>query len=231
MLLMDSQNLILFTTGFVNLAMSIFIFFRGQKNKINLYFSFMTLCVFLWAASLILYNLSTTEESLRFFSSLPYAMAWLVIIFLLYFSIYFPYKKVKVNKLFQWLINTISILIIMYTVFGYNYFVDSVRLGSINFTIYNDLGYAMYTTLMVVIIFLAIYFLVDKYLKSEGIFRTQIGLVLFGVITGTVFGTYFNLFSMYQDNFTAIHIGPLFTLFINLVVFGFIVSSKEKISN
>ncbi len=231
MLLTDSQNLILFTTGFVNLAMSIFIFFRGQKNKINLYFSFMTLCVFLWAASLILYNLSTTEESLRFFSSLPYAMAWLVIIFLLYFSIYFPYKKVKVNKLFQWVINTISVLIIMYTVFGYNYFVDSVRLGSINFTIYNDLGYAMYTTLMVVIIFLAIYFLVDKYLKSEGIFRTQIGLVLFGVITGTVFGTYFNLFSMYQDNFTAIHMGPLFTLFINLVVFGFIVSSKEKISN
>ncbi len=230
MILTDSQNLILSTTGFINLAMSFFVFFRGQKNKINLYFSLMTFFVFLWSASLVCYNLSSTEASLRFFSSLPYAMAWLVIVFLFYFSVYFPYKKVQINKLFQWIINIISILVIVYTTLGYNYFVDSVRVGSINFSNYDKFGYGIYTTFMVLVIFSAVYFLVNKYIKSEGVFRTQIGLVLFGVIIGTVFGSYFNLFSMYQDNFTAIHMGPLFTLFINLVVFGFIVSSKEKIN-
>ncbi len=231
MTLTDSQNLILSITGLTNLGMSLFVFFRGQKNKINLYFSLMTFFVFLWSVSLVFYNISLSEEALRFFSSLPYTMAWLVIVFLFYFSLYFPYKKIQINKLFKWLINIVSILIIIYTTFGYNYFVDSVRIGSINFATYNNVGYTIYASFMVLVIFSAIYFLVNKYIKSDGIFRTQIGLVLFGVIMGTAFGSYFNLFSMYKDNFTSIHMGPLFTLFINLVVFGFIISSKEKISN
>lgn len=230
MFLLDPKILILLLTGLINLAMSIFILWRSQKNKVNFYFGLMTLFNFLWALALIGFEVSVGVSTLRFFASLPYAMAWLVIIFLFYFAVHFPYENFRVKKIYNFLIIIFSILILLCTTVAYKFFVTEVFLKPTRVAHYNFLVYVLYTLAMVSVVVSSIFVLFSKYRKAEGIFKTQIALVLVGVIIGTLFGCYFNLFLMFVNNFDYIYLGPLFTLFINFIVLGFIVSSKEKIN-
>ncbi len=225
------QNLVLFIVGLVNLLMGVFIFSRGVKNKINLYFSCMTLANFFWSLSLILFNLSSNQETLRFFASLPYAFAFLVVVFLFYFSIYFPYKIFNLPKIYKWLLNFIVVIVLVYTTVFYRLFVVETIIWPGNMANFNLLSYVIYTLLLVLLMLAALIFLFYKYRLAEGLFKWQLKVVFWGVFLGTFFGSYFNLFSMYNDDFDYVHLGPLFTLFINFIVLGFIIMPKDKINN
>ncbi|MFA5127364.1 MAG: hypothetical protein WC465_05220 [Patescibacteria group bacterium] len=194
-----------------------------------MYFGLVTFFNLLWAITLIIFNLSNDEKILRLFASLPYTMAWLVIIFLFYFAVYFPYQLFPIKKIYYFLINIVSVLMVMYTVFGYKLFVLGVNFTPNHMANYDFVGYSIYAALMTLVILSSLIILIIKYKKAEGIFKTQLGLILISVIIGTIFGCYFNLFLMYIDNFSYIHLGPLFTLFINFIVFSFLVLPKEKI--
>lgn len=228
---LSPQNLVLLFVSLVNLGMSIFMVTRGIKNKVNLYFSLMTLANFFWAASLFFFNLSTSPEMLRFFASLPYAFSFLVIVFLFYFTINFPYQIFVLSAIYKWLLNFVVIIVVFYTTFFYKLFVVQAIIKPSHMANYNLADYCAYTVLLALLMLAALGFLFYKYRLAEGIFRWQLAMVLWGVILGIVFGSYFNLFLIYGDNFNYIHLGPLFTLFINFIVLGFIVMPKDKINN
>lgn len=223
------QIIVLAITAFINLAMSIFVFTRSQKNKVNFYFSGMSIFNFLWATALIGFELSNNETTLRLFASLPYAMAWLVIVSLFYFARYFPYETFGVKKIYESLVIIFSILVVCCNTVAYKIFVEEVVVRPMRMAYYNHLIYAMYTIAMIFVVVFSIFILFNKYKKADGIFKMQLFLVLLGVCVGTIFGCYFNLFLMFANNFDYIYLGPLFTLFINFIVLGFIISPKEKI--
>ncbi|MDD5749980.1 MAG: hypothetical protein PHO91_04395 [Patescibacteria group bacterium] len=52
--ILSIQNTLLLIAGLINLVMSIIVFSRGIKNKINLYFGLLTFSNFLWALGLFL---------------------------------------------------------------------------------------------------------------------------------------------------------------------------------
>ncbi|RJQ35365.1 hypothetical protein C4566_00945 [Candidatus Parcubacteria bacterium] len=225
---MSIQNIILLIAGLINLIMSIIVFSRGIKNKINLYFGLLTFSNFLWAGSLAVFNLARSIEILRLFSSLPYTFSWLVIIFLFYFSLEFPYKTFVLSRLYRWLINIITVIIIIFTTYFYDFFVLNVVKEPEHLGYYRIDFYSMYVILLIFMVFVTIINLIKKYKLAEGIAKSQLGFVIIAVIIGTVFGSYFNLFVAYSRDFRWIHLGPLFTLFINFVAFYYIFSSKKN---
>jgi len=74
----------------------------------------------------------------------------------------------------------------------------------------------------------SIYYLLDKYKGAVITFRKQTGLLLITIIIGLIFGAYFDLFLIYMGDFRFNGLGPLFTVFMNAVVFYLIFSSKKE---
>lgn len=230
-IIFSTQNFILLIAGLINLAMSLFIFSRGANNKINFYFGLVTLFNFLWSTCLIIINFAFSYEISRFFGSLVYPVALMVVISLFYFTVYFPYESFKVKKINKWFINFSIFFYTIYCTLFYKLFVPKVSLSPKVVIYYEAISYTIFSIILAFLMLLAIRIIYKKYQVAEGVFRIQLMMVLISVVIGTAAGFYFNLIAMYYNNLAYNHLGPLFTLFINFVVFGFIVSSKEKISN
>src|SRR3989339_665453 len=233
MLIFTPQNLVLLIAGLVNLVMSIWVFARGLKNKINLYFGLVTLFNFLWTLGLVMINLAVNYELTRFFASFVYPIALLIVVSLFYFTIYFPYESFKLKKSYQWLINFVLVSYTIYCIFGYKLFVSSIILSPKVMIYYEFWASTIFSIILVILMLSAIRIIYKKYKLAEGVFKTQLLLILIAIIIGTSLGSYFDLFFVYYQDHSIdnTYLGPLFTLFINFVVFSFIVMSRDKIKN
>ena len=142
---MNIQVAILLVSGFINLVMSVFIFSRGIKNKVNLYFSLLTFFNFLWAVSLLVFDFVDSEDLLKLSASLPYTAAWLIAIYLFYFSVEFPYRIFDLSKLYKWIINSITFVVVIYTTVFYRFFVPNVAIVPEHIAYYRTDFYIVYT--------------------------------------------------------------------------------------
>lgn len=225
---MTIQNILLLVAALVNIIMSIIILSRGIKNKINLYFGLLTFFNFLWAGGLIIVNSAINYELTRFFAGFIYPVALMVVVSLFYFIVHFPYKIFELPKVYKWLI---VLWISFYTIFclvWYKVFVQNITLLPRVAINYEMRSYLVYATFLVVLMLLGIIILFIKLHRADGIFKTQLRLILVAVIIGTLAGSYFNLFFMYFNDVRYNHLGPLFTLVINFIVFYFIFISKRN---
>lgn len=224
------QNLTLLIAGIINLIMSILVFSRGVKhNKINLYFSLLTFFNFTWALGLFLGRSVIDLDLSLFFERSTSISAMGIFISLLYFFVHFPYRIKKINliqKIFIW-VPAIIFGIIIYTKF---FIVSIVSAYSVYEYIvyYNKPMYLLHSMYLFFIIFLAFYFLWQKYKIAEGVFKKSIKLLLITIIIGIIFGIFFDMILIFFENFKYTWAGPIFTVFMNGYVFYLIFNTKEK---
>lgn len=91
--------------------------------------------------------------------------------------------------------------------------------------------YIIYSLYFLLITFWAVYNLFIKYKHSEGTLNKQVKLLLITIVVGLIFASYVDLILCYFSNFYYIWIGPIFTLFINGVVFYLIFLNKKRIND
>lgn len=221
---MDTKNIILLISGFINLAMSVYIFSRGWKNKINLYFSLVTFFNFLWAMGLILTYAGISEGITRFFASFVYPVGFLIIVNLFYFIVYFPYPSFVLHTAIRWLINIVAIGYTIFCLFFYKVFV--YRIDTPN-PYFEPWSYILFSIILIILMISDIGILIYKYKRAEGIFRSQLLAILWAVVLGMSAGLYFNLWAGFIQVSDYYHLGPVFTLLLNLVVFYFIFIYKR----
>ncbi len=227
-MLQQIQVSALILAAICNLVMSITISTRGWKNPIYKYFSLMTFFNVLWASGLLIFNVSNNPEIVRFFVSFIYLAALLVVLNLFYFACYFPFKIFHFDKIWQNILTFIISIYSLYFVFFYKQFITSVDVVGQNDCVFNFVPYNIFSVALSILMFSGIVILFIKYFRAEKIFKKSIFLILLSVIIGAVAGFYFNLFSMYVDQFNNYHFGPLFTLAINFVAFYLIFSKRDK---
>ncbi|PIR07200.1 MAG: hypothetical protein COV55_00460 [Candidatus Komeilibacteria bacterium CG11_big_fil_rev_8_21_14_0_20_36_20] len=226
---MAIQNFILLITGILNFSMSVFIISRGWKNKINLYFSLLTFFTFLWSLTLFISRIIPSDLLAVFFYRSTYMSAVGIAVFLLYFSLYFPYKIKDVSFLIKfsiWL-PTIIIVILIYTqwhIIDFNRSIDLLE-WNVSYYVPFHIVYGLYFFVAVISAFLH---LVYKYRRSENIFKKQIKVFLSMIAISFVCGSYFNLILCYFGSWHYIWLGPLFTLLMNGSVFYLIFLSKDR---
>jgi len=229
---MNTQNVLLLSAGLVNLIMSIIVFSRGIKNKINLYFGLLALFNFIWVISLAIGRLSNVDMLWYYGGALlAYPAALGIAVFLFYFCFYFPVQNKNSSPLKNFFI-IFPAIILSVVVFIEDVFILSYDKNIVNteYTLYvNKPLYIIYAVYFVVIIILALRELYSKIKISENLFKKQIVILFIAVLIGLIFGVYYNLVLCYFANYHYNWFGPVFTLFMNLVVFFFLISPKEKI--
>ena len=225
------QNLVLFIAGTVNLLMSIFIFSRGNSKKINKYFSYLTFFNFTWILGIILAYYFDNINLVSFYDRTTNMSGIGIIISLFYFSLHFPYQREEINKVkttIIWLF-TILLSIVIYTKW---FIVSTVWIGNSSDYIsrYYKPVFILYAAYFVALAIWSIYLLFVKYKHAEGLAKKQLKWLILTISIGLFGGAYFNILLNYLGEFRLGWLGPIFTLLMNIVVFYFITSAKDKIN-
>lgn len=230
---MDSlmiKNYILLASGLLNLAMSLFILLRCQRTKINWSYAALTFFCFTWSAGLFLSRSIYELNIVGLFARSTYISAIAIIISLVYFTLYFPYQYRQFNivhRIFIWLPG-IVLSIFIYTKW---FIVSTVRAYSEYeyISYYYKPGFLLYAIYFVLLAIYSIYILSSKLKTAEGLVRKQVKLLLCTIIVGLLFGSYFDLFLEYFNDYRFNWLGPAFTVFMNMSVFYLIFFQGKKI--
>lgn len=231
---MSVENLLLLIAGLVNLMMFFVVISRGFNNKINLYFGLLTFFNFLWTMTILIARMA---ENINFWfyggALLAYPIALGIAISLYFFSKYFPLQTNKNKKIHDLaiLVPAFILSIIVYTkgAFVLSFTKDLARS---EYTLYvNKPFYILYGVYFIVVALLALLNLYRKIRMPDIYFKKQTLILFIAILIGLVFGAYFDLILCYFANYHYAWFGPVFTLFMNAVVFYFIISPREKISN
>lgn len=228
---MTIQNIFLLIAGVINLIMAIIVYFRGWRNKVNLYFSLLTFFNFLWALSL-LSGMTLDSDFGILLGKSTYPSAIGIAISLLFFSIYFPFKIKDINKSLKYLCFFIFIFFSFLT-YSNNLIIGYHRdvINNIYYLKYDNFWYILYSIFFILLIVYSVINLFYKYKSTEGLFKKQILYLLVTIILGLLFGAYFDLFLCYLGIFKYEWLGPLFTLPMNFVAFYLIFSNKDKLKD
>ncbi len=216
----------------INLLMSILVAKRGLKNKINRYFSIVTFFNFLWSFTVICAFSGVAIELVNFFDKTTNFLSIGIILSLFYFSLHFPYQREEIDKVKTTIIWLFTILLssIIYT----KWFIISTvwRMRPFDYISYfNRYGYFIYVTYFFMLAIWSIYLLFVKYKHAEGLAKKQLKWLILSISIGLFGGAYFNILLNYLGEFSLGWLGPIFTLFMNITVFYFIISSKDKIND
>ena len=228
------QNGTLLIAALINIVMSVIVFSRGVKNKINLYFGLLTFFNFLWVIGMLIGRVLTLGMFWYYAGALLiYPIALGIAIFLYYFCISFPMQIKRLSNLNNLLVIlpaiVMSIIVYMKGWFILSYYKDIVHT---EYTLYvNKLPYSIYSLYFIVLVILALKELHKKIKVLDSVFRKQIIMLFIAILIGLIFGVYFDLVLFYFGNYHYIWLGPIFTAFMNAYVFYLITSSKEKINN
>lgn len=231
MIIFSTQNFVLLIAALINLFMSFFVFKRGIKNKINLYFGLLTFFNFTWSLGLLISRSIADISLVGLFARSTYISALAIVIFLFYFVHHFPYQTAKLKNVAHIFILLPAIVLSFYIYTPY-FITETVRAYSDFEYIshYNKAGFFLYAIYFVVIAILALKKLFKKYNVAEGLLKQQIKMLLVAIIIGLLFGSYFDLFIQYFDDYRFNWLGPIFTVLMNFIVFFFVISPKEKIN-
>lgn len=222
------QAITLILAAVCNLIMGITMTTRGWKNPVYKYFSLMAFFNVLWALGLLIFNVSNTQEIVRFSGSFIYLVALMVALNLFYFAWCFPFKIFNFDKAWQNILTFIVSLYSLYFVFFYKQFIPVVNIIGQNDCVFSFIPYMIFTIILFVLMLAAIGVLFIKYFRAEKIFKKPIFLILVSTIIGVIAGSWFNLLAMYVSDFNNYHLGPLFTLVINFMAFYLIFSKRDK---
>ena len=225
------QNLVLLIAGLVNLVMSFLVIKRGAKSKINLYFALLTFFNLTWAIGLIMSNSVSNIDMVSFYDRSTNLSGIGIIMSLFYFTLHFPYQREKISDIKTKIIWLLAILLSV-SIYTKWFVVDTVWIDKFPYYVayYYKPVFIIYTAYFFVLAVWSIYLLVKKYKQTEGLIKKQLKWLIIAIIIGLVFGAYFNIIVSYFGNFNPGWLGPVFTLFMNIVVFQAIRSPKEKIN-
>lgn len=225
---MGIQNILLLVAGLINLLMSVIVFSRGIKTKINLYFGLLTFSNFFWAGSLFLSRLAILGNWF-FWASFTYVAAIGIVMSLYYFSIFFPIRTKLTKTILNYFVLLVGIVFSIIIFIDNLFFIEHSRDVYPYILYYNNLSYILYSLFFIFLSLMAVYNFLCKYKSLEFIFKKQIGLLLIFIIIGLAFGIYFDLILCYFGNFKYNWLGPVFTLPMNFIVFYFIfLANKYK---
>jgi hypothetical protein len=222
------KNWLLLIAALINLSMAIFIFSRGIKNKVNLYFSLLTFFCFLWSFSIFGQIVLQSIFWAKFSFQTSFVGALGIALFLFYFIVYFPFQSVNLKMSWNYLLWVITILfgILSYTRWNLVSFdKDSANQLILGYYVVFQYFYALF---FVFLVFIAMCLLWSKAKKVENFLKKDMIFLFWMLLIGLCLGIYFNLFLDYLGNFKYEWFGPVFTVPMNLAVFYLIFFDRKQ---
>lgn len=221
---MNISEILLILVAIFNFTVAGFIFGRNRKSHINISFALMYLFAAFWSLGLALFRIAINPNYALSYNSEIFIAALLIAPSFLYFSYVFPFPLfiIKVRKVLYIYIPAVLMSILL--------LVPEVKMNRI-LTAKNNLvdlhwAYYLYSFIFVIYIILAMVVLIRKYIKSDGVIKHQLKLILTGMIFGLIVGMSFNLFLPLIGNYNLAWVGP-YSAFVVMIFVYYLISKKE----
>ncbi|MCX6784687.1 MAG: hypothetical protein NTV81_01980 [Candidatus Komeilibacteria bacterium] len=216
---MDFKNLFLIVIASLNFLLGFYILSRNWRSQLRLIFFIFTIFTAFWSVCLALSNILTfSPDQSLLWSRLSYVGSiWVAGLFFV-FGYYFPLDFKMPLRFFVirlWPIATFTLwsLIIPGAViqglimrpWGYD-------------AIYNLVGYIIFSFLFLFYMAGGFYFMLKRYITSDGSIRINLRLVLIGTGIASIFGVIFDLILPFGNYWQLNWLGPYFSLVMILFV-------------
>jgi signal transduction histidine kinase len=210
--LLDTKNVLLLFTVFLNLVLGFFIFFNGRHKRINKIYSWNIAAIITWVLAMFLYRSASAESGL-FWSIILYTTPTIIASSFLYFTYIFPTQKIEKLGWRPWVIFLSNLYVIfLVAIPGLVIQEVNVRLGLEKEIIFNLIPYLFYAFYILMCFSLGFARLFQKYLKSKGRERIQVVYLLFGYAVAANLAFVTNLIMPWMGNFSLNWLGQVVTI-------------------
>jgi hypothetical protein len=154
-----------------------------------------------------------------------------VAIFLVHFVVNFPFKSINLKFFSVYLAYVLAFIlgIFSYTRWNMVSFDKIVYQQTYEFIIhYNPIFQWTYSLFFIILVTYALYILLQKRKHVENYLKKDILILFWMILTGLIFGFYFNVLLDYSGNFQYEWFGPIFTVPMNLVVVYLIFFKRHR---
>lgn len=210
---MDFKNLFLIIIASLNFLLGFYILSKNWRSQLRLIFFIFTIFTAFWTICLAMSNILTfsLNQSLLW-SRLSYiASIWIAGLFSV-FGYYFPLDlrrswRFFIIKLWPVIIFTVWLLIFPNTI------IEGMLIKIWGYdAIYNLIGYVIFSFLFLFYMALGFYFMVKRYITSDGIIKINLKLILIGTGIASIFGIIFDLILPFGGYWQLNWLGPYFSL-------------------
>lgn len=211
----------------LNFGLAILVLVNDFKNWVNRIFALFVFSVIFWMISNFFAN-NFNDFSLLW-NKLTFLAAILVVFFIQYFSIYFPFVNKTLTRKNHFILIA-PVLLLSYVLLFTDSLISGVKRISIGVGVVQGELYSMWPIFFLLYISLALYNLSKKYFIANSKNKKQIGWVFSGLFFSIMFAFITNLFFPFvfkNDNLS--NLGPYSTII--FVIFTFYTIIKHQLLN
>src|SRR3990172_1154891 len=190
---MDLINLVVIMLALVNLGLGIFVYVRGFRRLINIFYSLVAASVSLWCFSMVLYRITPDPVAALFWCKILYLAPVFIVTTFLFFTLVFPSGSFSLNHFQKVLVLLpavlISVLVMLPEITIKQIFIPA---GQEKLIVFGP-GYAFYFCFIITYFGWSFFKLGRNYILSSGIKKMQIRYVFVGTFLSANLGMVTNL--------------------------------------
>ena len=223
---MNIQNLILIIIAVLNFFVALVIILRNSKSRINWSFGLLLFSVVGWCLTLAFSNSINDYVAVLFWSRATYYFSTIIAVFLVYFSLVFPYQS-HLNKKQKIFISLPLIMILLILIKG-NLLITGVIDKEWGYDVeFDSLWYILYSVYFFSFMIWSFINIWNKLKSATGHFQFQLRSILIGSLIAVGFGILFNLILPYFGIWSLNWLGPYFTITV-LFIITYLIFYKPK---
>ncbi len=216
---MTTQDLLLLAVVIMNTVLAFLVWGSNKKDPVNLWFSVFAGSLALWAGSLIIFRTASGKDIAIFFLKISYLAAVFIASSLYIFMHYFPTEEPITKKKKVFLIAS-TVFLVAFFMLPNILISDITDQGGVKAGLQEPIGYSVFAVYFISYFFGSLDSLYKKWRKSQGETKTNIGYIIWSILTAGLFGVYFNLIlpSPFVSDWLYTWLGPIFTAIIVIAV-------------
>ena len=227
--LINLQSIFLLLAFFLNLALSLVIYFKNRKDEVNRSFSAMLFGIAFWTGSLFAFLLVKDLNWILFIRRITPIGSSLLVGYFLYFSFLFPDKHNPLPRLQRYLMLVPGYVFSFFSI-STSFMIKKIFIIDLHYPFLGmpEFGflYKLYAIYFVAYFILAISVLIYKYKNGSGKERVQLWYVLFGTAFAGGGGILLSLLLPILGIPYFFTVGPIFSLLLAGFIYYAIVRHK-----
>jgi hypothetical protein len=225
---MPIQDLLLIFTAGISFTVGFFIGIRDRHNASNVMYFILTLCMSVWAISLLLFRAYHGDVLSEFFGRFSYVAGLCMVTSFCLFTLHFPYKESEIHRVTKFFLLFI-VAIVSVIVLGTNLLVSGVTVvDNVVSMVTNPLMHGFYAFLLLFFIVLGLINLLHKMKSSTGSHQRQVASIFFAALIAAFFGLFFDVALPIIGDYRWNWLGPQFLILFAIAVGMIIIVPKLR---
>ncbi len=210
------ENIVLVSTGLVNLILFVVIGLRNNKTVNTYYFLGFIISVLSWVIGVLFFRILEGERLLQT-TRFVYFVATLIPFFIVLFTRTFPKRNLDFTKGRLLLFITFPAIFLILTLIPGTIIKDVLVEGSTRTILFGSF-YPFYFAYIISYFGIGIFLMIKRYFTLKGIEKNQIEIIFLSILVSSAVGMATNLILPSFNNFSLFWVGPFFSGYMVLTI-------------